>query len=453
MKHWKRLAAALVSCSLALSGCTVLSSGDDLLQTPKPSKSNLLLQKKLEAMNNMTEISPQSGQYRNTVTFEDLDGDNVDEAIATMREGTNGAISVYIFKLENNDYEQIGCITGQGTAIGELSFLNFSEDSSQKGMIITWTLSNSVERGMTVCGFQENEMVKLAEMEYTDYTTCDLDDDGVDELLTISYNPADRNSAQLYDYQNGQLKLQSQANATQEASSIANITTGKLLGGEAAVFVDNKFEKDNGMQTDIYTIHEGALENIALSSSSSTSSDDEQISAAGDSSKVSAFSTYRSLSMYYCDDVNSDGLVEVPKPKALPGYEGASQTDTLWMIDWYDFSIGDAERVFTTYHSLNEEWLLILPKGWRKHVTAKTISGTEENRTVFSDVETGEVLATIAVFDGTDKASNYQQSGYELLQSTSTKCYAVQMGDGKSKYFVGLNQLKRNFSVIQSGWY
>ncbi len=434
MKLRKPLMAAVL-CAGMLSGCTFLSGGDDLLQTPQPSKNNLLLQKKLDALEGMTEISPQAGQYRNTVTFEDLDGDGVEEAIATVREGTGGSIAVYIFQKKDNDYEQIGHISGQGTAIGELAFPNFSRDGSKKGMIITWTLANGVEQGMTVSGLENGRMEKLAEIEYTNYTITDLDGDGVDELFTLSYGKSSgRKTAQLYDYNGKTVQMISQTDATQDVQVAVHMTTGQLESGETAVFVDNKFENDNGMQTDIYTLRDKSLENLALSAN---------------------ISTYRPLSMYYSDDVDGDGLVEIPQFQAMPGYETVALADTVWMIDWYDFNAGALHRpnrVFTTYHSLNEEWRLILPEKWRGSITVQTEAGTDMNTTRFVNRKTKEVLASVFVYAGADRQNNCSRDGYHLLDMSSTKCYAVKMGDKSNDLAITEARFAQNFAVIQTGW-
>ena len=47
MKRLKN-AIALLLCTVLLSGCQIISAGDDLLQTPKPSQEYTLLQNKLE---------------------------------------------------------------------------------------------------------------------------------------------------------------------------------------------------------------------------------------------------------------------------------------------------------------------------------------------------------------------------------------------------------------------
>ena len=60
MKRLKN-AIALLLCTVLLSGCQIISAGDDLLQTPKPSQEYTLLQNKLEQImgTTMTYSAPQ----------------------------------------------------------------------------------------------------------------------------------------------------------------------------------------------------------------------------------------------------------------------------------------------------------------------------------------------------------------------------------------------------------
>lgn len=441
MKYLKRIVAAVVCASL-LCGCTMLSSADDLLQAPRASKNYLLLQKKLDSLGEkLSPVSPQSGQYRNTVTFEDLDGDGVEEAIATMRQGASGQISVYIFQFVEDTYEQIGCITGQASAIGSLSFPQFGE--TEQGMIITWVLSNGTVEGMTVCGLKQGEMKKLAEIEYTDYITGDLDGDQEDEIFALNYGASGRKTARLYDYQGDKMALVAQADATQDVQATANITIGNLSDGKQAVFVDNKFETDNGMQTDIYAVSGSGkkdnpitIENLAL---------------------MPGVSTYRPVALYYSDDVDSDGCVEIPQPTPLPGYTKSDQQDTLWMIDWFRYNVKtgeDPERACTTYHALSEGWCLIFPKGWRGNVTAKTTGDSDVSQTIFRDAKTKEVLVTFYAFGGSDREQAAETGGLTQLGKSSSRYYAMKVEQhSKSDYAVSESQLEKNFVIIQSDWY
>ena len=57
MKRLKN-AIALLLCTVLLSGCQIISAGDDLLQTPKPSQEYTLLQNQLEQIMGTTMTIP-----------------------------------------------------------------------------------------------------------------------------------------------------------------------------------------------------------------------------------------------------------------------------------------------------------------------------------------------------------------------------------------------------------
>lgn len=458
MKYFKRM-TAMILCVAMLSGCTMLNGGDDLLQPPKPPKSYVLLQEKLnELENTMTAISPQSGQYRNTVTFEDLNGDGTDEAIATMCSKKSGKVQVFVFQRTDDEYVEIGHISGKGAAIGSLSFPYLTSSQTEedmpsrteKGMIITWNLSNSLEKGMTVCALQDGEMRSLRDLEYTDYTTYDMDGDDADELFTVNYMESGK-TASLYDYnsEKGKLELISQANATQDVQTTVNITTGRLASGERAVFVDNKYETDNGMQTDVYVLEkkkqgkkvQRKLENLAL---------------------TTELTTYRSVSLYYSEDINSDGCVEVPQLTEIPQLKSPSTKDTdskvntAWFTDWYQFRLDEDEKttcVATTYNSLNEEWRLFLPSEWRDHVSVKTASDSGISQTLFQDAETGDVLLTIYVFGEKDRDLLFQTSDLTDLGGANSQCYAMRIEKTDSEYAITESEAEERFAKVNPDWY
>lgn len=426
---------ALLFCTVFLTGCSFIASGDDLLQTPRPSESFMLLQEQLEQImgDTMTYVSPQSGSYRNTVTFEDIDGDDEKEAIAFLREGTGGKIYAYVFELQNEEYVSIGCIEGPGSALGSLSFMEIN-DGSEKLIVLTWTLSGDLKQGMTVCSVQDDKLVDVLDATYTSYTMCDMDNDTSEELFTVAYDDTGRKTAQIYDYADGKMILLSQADATQDVQSVANITYGKLNEeGQMAVFVDNKFENDNGMQTDIYVLAKTKMYNVALSSTAST---------------------YRSVSLYYCQDIEDDGIIEVPQLQPMPGYESSDAAETLWMVDWYRYSMdGATQRSITTYDNLAEGWSFQLPKNWRGVVTATTYSEAGVSQTTFMELgELTDPLLTIYVFTGEDREEAASAGGLITLGATSDTCFAAKIGDSDSSYQISQESLKELFSIVQNEW-
>lgn len=426
----------LLVCTVLLTGCSLITGGDDLLQTPKPSENFTLLQDQLEKIISEGKIyvTPQSGSYRNTVTFEDIDGDGTDEAIAFLRDGTGGKIYAYAFAWEDGEYRKIGSIQGPGSALGSMSFMKV-EGGRQKLLVLTWTLSGDVkQQGLTVCSVRNQRLQELLSTTCTDYVVSDLDRDNTEELFTLSYENTERKTASVYDYTNHKMLLLSQTDATQDVQAVANITEGQLNdSGVQAVFVDNKFENDNGMQTDIYALDKTTLRNVAVSSDTST---------------------YRSTSLYFCQDIDGDGSIEVPQLHALPGYENRESTETLWMIDWYRYSMGDtAELAHTIYDSPTEGWMLEFPDGWRGNVTVASLSQTGRNETVF--IEQGvrnEPILTIYSFTGENRKKEASGDGLVDLGSTSDICFAAKLGSGNTDFNMTEKQIRRAFTVITNEW-
>ncbi|MDO4174012.1 MAG: hypothetical protein Q4D42_04550 [Eubacteriales bacterium] len=425
----------LLLCTALLTGCSLISGGDDLLQTPKPSENFTLLQEQLEKIisEGKTYVTPQSGSYRNTVTFEDIDSDGADEAIVFLRDGTGGKIYVYAFAWEDGEYKEIGSIAGPGSAVGSMSFLTV-EDGQEKLLVLTWTLSNEVKQGLTVCRVRDHKLEELLSTTCTNYIVSDMDRDNTEELFTLSYDNTERKTASVYDYDNEKMLLLSQTDATQDVQAIANITAGQLNDSEMqAVFVDNKFENDNGMQTDIYVLDGSTLRNVATSSNTST---------------------YRSTSLYFCEDIDGDGSIEVPQLHALPGYEDREAAETLWMIDWYRYGMGDeAKLVHTIYDSPTEGWMLEFPKEWRNNVTAVSISQSGRNETVFMEQDgLQEQILTIYSFTGEDRKQEASADGLIELGSTSDICFAAKLGDGNTQYDMTEKEVQRAFTVITNEW-
>ena len=434
MKRIKKWLSLLI-CTMFLTGCSFIASGDSLLQVPRPSENFMLLQKQLEQImgDTMTYVSPQSGSYRNTVTFEDIDGDDEKEAIAFLREGTGGKIYAYAFELKDEEYIPIGHIEGPGSVLNSMSFMQI-DGGKEKLMVLTWTLSGGLKQGLTVCSVQNGQLTDVLDTTYTSYTVCDMDNDGSEELFTVSYDEGSRKTAQVYDYADDKMILLSQTDATQDVQSVANITFGDLNEhGSKAVFVDNKFENDNGMQTDIYVLEKTKLYNVALSSNAST---------------------YRSVSLYYCTDMEDDGMIEVPQLQPMPGYKNSDATETLWMIDWYRYSMdGATQRTITTYDNLAEEWTFRLPQTWRGVITASTTSEAGVSQTTFMEQgKLNDPLVTIYVFTGEDREEAAKAGGLISLGENQDTCFAAKLGDSTSEYQISKQELIKAFSIIQNEW-
>lgn len=61
------------------------------------------------------------------------------------------------------------------------------KDGDQRLFTLTWTLASGVGKGLTVYSIQDGKLQELLDTTCTDYTIADLDQDGTEELFTLSY--------------------------------------------------------------------------------------------------------------------------------------------------------------------------------------------------------------------------------------------------------------------------
>lgn len=124
------------------------------------------------------------------------------------------------------------------------------------------------------------------------------------------------------------------------------------------------------MVTDILTVKNGELVNILLSD------------VTGVSSEIAPFSSL------YPEDINGDGITEVPHPEPIPAWGNVGE-DPCRRIDWYTYtSDGTKAAVVSTYHSVEDGWYLRLPDVWKDQILITRTAGTEEVTVTFSYRET-----------------------------------------------------------------
>jgi len=81
---------------------------------------------------------------------------------------------------------------------------------------------------------------------------------------------------------------------------------------------------------------------------------------------------------YAAQDIDGDGIVEIPGCNVFPGYEDLSETEQITMTSWYTFSDNRLIKKHTGYYSINEGFFFLLPDRWKNKVTLKRDNVAEE---------------------------------------------------------------------------
>jgi len=433
---------------LTLSGC-MFKMVDELYALPELPDTYQQLQVKLDEV--MKELdaeyaAPLSGSHTATVQLHDLNGDGVSEStVAFFRvNSTEDPLRIMIFRQRTDGaYEVEYTLSGDGTAIDSISYVDLDGDGV-KDILVSWQISAQVHT-LTAYQLSANDAIELAHMAYNDsFTVFDLDRDNQQELLVVQLDESseDADRVEFYDLESGQMVLAATAPMSRGADTVPSggMHTGFLQGNIPALYVD--VTCGEATVTDIFAMRDGAFTNITLNPNSGVSTE-----------------TMRYYSDVKTQDINQDGIIEIPKPTQTEFTNG--QVSTFWLINWRQFDInGNAYTVQINYHNLTDGWYLNIPGHWAGLVTLSrddSRSSWGERAVVFAlwsgveDLPPTEFLR-IYRLSGTNRSSRARLNDRFILAEEDSIIYAAQFTDIGWNSGLTQENLIDYFRIIRNEW-
>lgn len=454
----KHLVKTCLLCAVfvLLTGCFAQSI-DELYTPPKPPSDFQQLDAKIrEVLATGAEYAPPiQGSYTQQVQLIDLDGDGVQEAIAFFRttvtsqkpdEPDEKPMKIYIFRQTGEgNYEVQTVIQGDGNAIGSISYVDL-DGRPDKELVVSWQISAKVTQLMAY-SIEGGEAVDLMQASnYTDFALVDLDMDNQQEIVVLDMNTIDDTfQANFFDYDETRdmMVMKSYAPLTKGIQEIVEIDRNDSLRDSIpALFVTS--ELSAGVVTDILAWRDGGIVNVTLNPESDGSD-----------------STFRFSGSIAPRDIDEDGVLELPRPNALPSLDKTMGTDNFWSVRWVQYDIaGNAWPVFTTYYNGEDGWYLILPDDWEGKIalSRSDTSNSGERAVVFyywdgTEQTTPEEFLTVYKLTGPNRVARSQMAGRFTLRTTSDTIYAAKFND-RCSWDCGLDQdtLPEQFKLIQPDW-
>ena len=436
------LAAALLP--LALSGCMMSASVDDLYALPQlPEEYKALSARLSEILAMGAEYAPpQAGGNLPQVQMVDLDGDGVDEALAFFRISTEERpLKIYIFRAVEDGYQQAGVIDGSGTSIHSVRYEDMDGDGVRE-VLVSWRVSAEVQ-SISVYSVPDLEPVRLMSASYARYEVVDLDGDDDLELVLLRSDDTDTgfSMADYYDWDSDKstLELQSTARLSAPVAGLQGMQIGALQEGETALFVTSRItgaDETSSAITDILMYRQPELTNIVLSADTGVST---QI--------------FRYLnSLIQPTDITGNGATAVPRPVLLPA---ESRETEYWKLYWHNYRAdGTSEQAAVTYHNSTDRWYLLIPDAWDGHFTVRQVNTSAAvHATEFYDARrnvTGEKLFTVYTLTGTDREAQAAKAGRSILRLQGETIYAISYTNdyAKWRYAVDEKEVEERFRVI-----
>ncbi len=445
---------------VALTGCSKLNYNEKLLRPPELSGEYQSIFNTLQSSASLQTLSlqpPTSGEYRSSITIYDNSVDNSKYAIAFYKnevQQITDKISLrmgILNKANGEDWQCIWDIPCEGESIDQIIFM---KDSNKNNiyMVVGYMSEQNAQNKYCIYNLSSKNFKNIYTGEYKLMTICDINSDGVEELITIgNYDNNDVNSQE----QNVDNNISNQKKATKAiinsisdnhvtswgdtktnsyVQKYTNISIDQKTFGKPAIFIDNQIS-NNLYTTEILTFENNKLKNITFQNT--------------------AESTYRYFAPFSYD-IDNDGEIEIPIIKSFPGYyihyDDEQQTFQPFITAWHKYKNNKMVKLFDTYIDYVHGFGFILPDSWKNKVSINQINEDEIEFFVFHDSlqDNSEKLFKIKVDYKKDK--NNIPINYTILKSEGALLYLVSFNDeiqsSNSEFAISLEKLKNNFFII-----
>ena len=363
----------------------------------------------------------------------DLDGDGVEEYLVFAKGATEKPLQVIILKQEEDGRCRVmEIISSNGTAFEQVEFVELDENPGCE-LIIGRQLSDQLLRSVSVYTFTERGAELLLMNGYTKFLTCDLDENGLRELLVLRPGEAEseRGMVVLYSAMNGLVQRSVETELSENTDNIRRILSGKLQDGKPAVFVSSA-AREESIVTDVFAIRDDKFTNISFSTEADTS--------------VGTLSNF----YIYAEDIDEDGILEIPSLITMKSVSEWKAEEEKYLIRWFsmDSEGREADKLFT-FHNYVGGWYLRLDSSWASRVSIEQSRDTYIFYAWDESYEVATPLFTIYVFTDSSRDEDAVREGRFALYRAEGVAYAASLAPEADRYEITEKYLIDCFRLIQ----
>lgn len=421
--------------ALLLGGCG-MRTVEQMYALPKRSDTYNELQSAIDsAMSGLEYSAPNSGDNQQTVQMADLNGDGKEEYLVFAKGGTEKPMHILIFRQDaNGKVKLMEAIESNGSAFEQAVYVDM-DGAPGCELIVGRLLSDQVLRSVSVYTFANGYAEQLLSAGYSKFLTCDLDSNSISELMVIQPGESNtrRGIAMLYSYADSTMARSREVQLSESSDHIKRIMTGKLQDGKSAVFVASAVNED-AIITDIFALRQ-QFANVSYSFEAGTS--------------VQTLRNY----YVYADDVDEDGILELPNPITMRPMPGVRNSDEQYLIRWYALdSHGKETDKLYSFHNFAAGWYLQLDSQWAHRLTVSQ-QGNVHSFYIW-DEEFQEAAPVFTVYGLTGSDQNTQETAWNLftLNRTEGINFAAKLETASGLYGITEDQLINSFRLIHQDW-
>lgn len=435
MRSRIKIIVLLLGAVLILTGCS-MRTVEDMYQLPKRSDDFNHLQAAVDtAMVNLEYCAPLTGENRQTVQMADLDGDGVVEYLLFAKGNQEMPLRILVFKEVDGKYVNTETVSCNGTAFDQVEYVNM-DDRGGVEIVVGRQLSDQVIRSVSVYTLADDQLVQLISVNYYRLLTTDLDGDSLSELFLLRPGQTDTDNgvAELYSIKNGTMERYNEVPMSQPADKLKRIIVGKLDGGKTAVFTASA-AGDMALVTDIFTVLDGKMVNVAFSNESGTG--------------VKTLRNY----YIYADDIDNDGVVELPNLITMKPLPGMLRSEEHHLIRWYSMTTDGVEvDKMYTYHNFIDGWYMQLDAQWAQRIAVTNSANQYEFFLWDPEYKTNSKLLSLYIFTGQNREERSVAEDRFVLHRTESVIYSASLEESAEDYQLTQENVVYSFRLIQQDW-
>lgn len=435
MRKRMKFIAALLTVALLCSGCDMYAP-DQMYHPPKRSEEHSNLQQQIDSvMSGLSYHAPIAGENQQTVQMADLDGDGVDEYLVFAKGNTEKPLKILIFTQHEGAYVHADTIACNGASFDQIEYVKM-DDMAGMELIVGCRLSDQLVRSVSVYKFIGTKIQQILSTNYTKFLMVDLDSNGLSELFVLSpgVTDADNGIAALYCVKDGVVERSNEVDMSESSGKLKRIITGKLHGGQTAVYAASTVD-DKAIITDVFALKNNKLTNISFSSESGTS--------------VQTMRNY----YIYADDIDSDGIVELPDLIKMPVSVDSQTVEKHDLIRWYAMDPNGAEVTkMYTYHNFIGGWYIRLDDTWASRLMVRNYANKYEFYLWDSEFKASQKVFTVYILTGQTREEDAIANSRFVLSRTESVIYTAKLEQVAHHYDLTEANLIRSFHMIQHDW-
>lgn len=439
---WKSAVAAVLSAVLmtAAGGCSITDFGtDEMLRPPKTMGDEAEIEQLISktAPKGYTLKYPKSGSYRSAIIMYDLDGDDINEAIAFFRE-KDSASGVHMLVMYENDGEwniSADFVT-ETTDVDCVDFADIDDNPSREIIVGYATYTPNVS--FLSCYTYDAGKTDTIEsgQNYSAFYCGSLNSNGKSKVITLTlFSPDNEAKATLLEYNSGRKMIYAKASAPMDPNIISykNVVISDLGENIKGIVVDGAYSNDEMNTQVIYFNKELAVLRNPLYK------------------EKSANPTQRN-SAVISTDTDNDMVIEIPTVSALPYSDASGAFTAADQIVWNTFSakseaLAPQKRTAANY---SYNYTIKLPETWKAgNFTAfLNESGSIMSFCEWQNGAAGQNLFEIRVFKVEDWDQGKDIDGYNLIYKDNLYAYTYLNYNAESELAINDNDIKTAFSLL-----